>query len=239
MEVAEKFASKYDNLSHLPLSVLYELAAPSTTASVVEGVLAGDIAPTIQAVREARAAERQARAEKVTLEHQLQQERADAHTQISALTAQMERLQQQIRELGTPQIQEVPVVPTEMTQQLEHLRGQVKTLKEQRETLSKHAEQLAEQVRSTALRQEVEDEAQRLRLAWRSTTQAFESAILKALSAWPTLLDTQVFEASDWQRLDSVKHQCLRLLDECDRLRGAAGRVVEERPAASPYLSIT
>src|SRR5260221_2826384 len=56
MQVSERF-SKNINLIHLPVSVLYELAAPSTPDEVIEQVIEGQIPATIPAIREAKKVE--------------------------------------------------------------------------------------------------------------------------------------------------------------------------------------
>lgn len=53
MHVTERFRGS-DKLSHLPISVLYELAAPSTPETVVEMVETYQIPATIPAIREAK-----------------------------------------------------------------------------------------------------------------------------------------------------------------------------------------
>jgi hypothetical protein len=55
MAVARRFADKADRVSHLPAGVVYELASPSTPDLVVERVLAGHLAPTVSAMKDARA----------------------------------------------------------------------------------------------------------------------------------------------------------------------------------------
>jgi DUF3102 family protein len=59
MQVGERFGSKNINLIGLPPSVLYELAAPSTTDEVVEKVLSGEISADLKSIREAKEAKRQ------------------------------------------------------------------------------------------------------------------------------------------------------------------------------------
>jgi len=54
IRVAERFGDKCRKFLHLPVSVLYELAAPSTPDEVVEMVETGIILPTIPAIREAK-----------------------------------------------------------------------------------------------------------------------------------------------------------------------------------------
>lgn len=53
MRVAEKFADRSEIIS-LPVTVLYELAAPSTPEAIIQMVETGQIAPTLSAIREAK-----------------------------------------------------------------------------------------------------------------------------------------------------------------------------------------
>lgn len=55
MRVAEKFGErKCKTVLHLPIRVLYELAAPSTPETVIEMVETQQIPPTLPAIREAK-----------------------------------------------------------------------------------------------------------------------------------------------------------------------------------------
>ncbi len=56
MAVARRLGDNADRLTHLPAGVLYELAAPSTPDTVVKRVLSGQIAPTVEAIRNSRTA---------------------------------------------------------------------------------------------------------------------------------------------------------------------------------------
>jgi hypothetical protein len=55
MAVARRFADKADTLSQLPAGVVHELASPSTPDEVVRRVLDGHLAPTVRAIRDAKA----------------------------------------------------------------------------------------------------------------------------------------------------------------------------------------
>ncbi len=228
MRVAEQFEGKCNKLLHLPLSVLYELAAPSMPETVVDGVLSGEISPTLQAVHEAKeaeqrasAAERQARAEQQTLQQLLERERSTAQEQLATLTSKIERLQREMAQLATPLVKEVPVIPAEVSRQMEALRANVHTLTRQRDTLSGRVEELSEQLRASVRGREEEDAARRLRIAWQSTSNAFQNAVTKLLAQWPTHLDTLSFEAAEWNRVEQVKTLCQRVIKQCQGMREA------------------
>lgn len=75
MRVADRFG-KNINFIHFPVSVLYELAAPSTPDTVIQMVETGQIPATSSAIREARQAEREhtPASEQVSFFHQWQQD---------------------------------------------------------------------------------------------------------------------------------------------------------------------
>jgi hypothetical protein len=54
LRVAQRFEGKTDAVSHLSTTVLYELAARSTSDEVVEQVLAGELEPRATSIRQAR-----------------------------------------------------------------------------------------------------------------------------------------------------------------------------------------
>lgn len=54
MQVAERSLANTEHVRYLPVSVLYELAAPSTPETIVEMVETGQIPATLPAIREAK-----------------------------------------------------------------------------------------------------------------------------------------------------------------------------------------
>jgi hypothetical protein len=54
MYVDQRFGSKSEIISDLPVTVLYELAVPSTPETIVEEVITGTLPATIPAIREAK-----------------------------------------------------------------------------------------------------------------------------------------------------------------------------------------
>jgi predicted RNase H-like nuclease (RuvC/YqgF family) len=95
-------------MSVFPASVLYELAAVSTSDNVIDQVITGHVAPTAAAVKAAKEAERQAneaaqraRRDQELAQQQLLQERAAAQAQLDLLAREIEELTQQIARLQT------------------------------------------------------------------------------------------------------------------------------------------
>ncbi len=212
LHVADKLEDKWRNFHHLPVSVLYELAAPS--------------------IKEARAAERHAKEAEQQAREQLSslsEETQDQQRKIEQLTEELAHLQEQLASHSPPRvkIKEVKqsVVPPEARERIERLHKRLKELTEQRDALLQQVASLTEEVRRIAQMYGEGASEQRLRLRWRRLTSEFHACITKLLSQWPAPLDTLSFEADDWTRLSQTKDLAQRLLNECTALSQA--RVVE------------
>jgi hypothetical protein len=60
MAAARRFGSRCEAVSHLPAGALLELSAPSVPDELVERVVAGEVPPSVSAIREERAGNRTA-----------------------------------------------------------------------------------------------------------------------------------------------------------------------------------
>ncbi len=131
MNIARRFESKSFTVKDLDLgmSVLSELAAPSTPDEVIEGVQSGQIAPTLediklakQEARLAKEAAKKAQADAMAYQQQLFNVKDASQAEIDALTKQMEALKQEMESLTIPEVEirEVPkeVIPQSVTNQL-------------------------------------------------------------------------------------------------------------------------
>lgn len=247
IHVAERFADKLPKISTLPVTVLYALAAPSTPDTIVQQVQSGDIPPTLDAIKEAKRAEQQARDELKRAEEAEQAARAEAQaTQqklftlqsqsqllVTQLSQQIENLNQQIATLSTPPVQikeiEKHVIPPEVTAQMEKLQSDIAALTAQRDKLAEQREALYQ--RAEALGNELDaqrdaNEARRqqelyesqIRLNWRRASEAFYKNTAQLLGQLPSPMDTQVFEPDDWTRLSQVKEIAHRFLRECEQI---------------------
>jgi hypothetical protein len=85
MQTAERFGSKSAIIADLPVTVIYELAAPSPSGAVIEQVESKQIPATLSAIRAAKEAEQRARAEQAALQEQLTREREVTTAQIHPL----------------------------------------------------------------------------------------------------------------------------------------------------------
>ncbi len=231
MQVADRLESTWETVQHLPISVLYEVAAPSTSQEIVAQVEQGQIAPTLVAVRAAkeaerlaRAAEEQAREEAEVLRTQQRTLGEEFQTQrmvIADLTAHITRLQERVTELYSPAAKGEEANNAEV----EHLHTQVQMLIQERETLRERVAQLAEEARTAAQRQREGEQERRVRLAWYKSTNEFQASVTKLLTHWPSPLDTLAFEADDWTRLAHTQGMVQRMLKACIEL--AQARIVE------------
>ena len=237
MQTAERFGSKSAIIADLPVTVIYELAAPSTSEAVIEQVESKQVPATLSAIRAAKEAEQRARAEQAALQEQLTREREAATAQIQQLSLELEHAQQRMAQLSAPpkpQIREVPVVPSEVSAQLETLRRQVATLTMQHEAARRRAAELEEQVQVLAANREEEQYAREICLNWSNATAGMHTSLLKFLARFPTPQQVQVFAAPDWNRLTQTQAMLRRVLDECERLcQESRGLVVDAAPGVS------
>lgn len=227
MNVASRFGTddKSLNFRDLSVSVLYLLAAPSTPDAIVEQVQSGEIPPNLDAIKEAKAAQKRAEeAEKQASEQarlaqqQLFAVQSEAQTKIDELAQQIASLQGEMQELTTPKIVEKEVIPEEICQKLQSLQEQVKGLKSIRDVQEEHIQKLNQQVQATVLNREEAENHDRIRQNWRSTVSQTHSALMRLLAQWPTPVDTQSFEADDWAQVDHLKNTLRRVQEECDNL---------------------
>jgi hypothetical protein len=126
LKVASTFGDSCKTVLQLPASVLYVLA--SSSEAIIEQVEAGQLPPTLDAIRAAREAERQARAEAQARQEMIEQ-----------LTHDLEGLRQRLCAMPIPQVEirevEKRVVPPETLAQLDTLQQNIVMLTEQRDTV--------------------------------------------------------------------------------------------------------
>lgn len=248
IRVAEKLEDKWRNFHHLPVSVLYELAAPSTSDGILEQVQSGQIAPTIEAIKAAKEAERLARAAEKQVRTEMQVTRQQLIDREKEVEKKQTALDQLLREIAHLQEQmatlkeskaiikevEMPVVPQEVQDRIEGLQQQVQTLKQQREKLSQQMSQLIQEAQTAALKRGEGTQEHRIRQHWYKVTSEFHASAMKLLAQWPPPLDTQAFEADDWTRLSQTKDVLRRLLDACDALVHASQDAIVESTVLRP-----
>lgn len=241
MHAAARFGNKPEIIADLSVTVIYELAAPATPEAVIEQVERKQIPPTLEAIKAAREGERQAReAEELARQVLLTlQKEAQAQQEIIArLTCDIEALQERIVLLTTQTAHinegEPPERGRESREEVEALRQQVQQLTQQRDFLTQQVVQLGEEARAAALKRDEEEQDRRIRLRWFRVTNTFQSSLRSVLAEWPSPLDTQAFEASDWARLAQIKALIRRFLVECDALTGGPGNMVVDGSAIPP-----
>jgi len=234
MHVAARFGSRSEIISDLPVTVIYELAAPSTSETVIARVVSGEIPPTREAIRAAKQAEQQARKDAEQAQHALFALQADLHAQeatIAALKREQETLQKRLRASVEQSTAEQVNRSPELLDQLEVLQQQVQRLTREREALEQQVARLGEEARTVALKRDEGEQERHIRLNWYRITTSFQASLRSILTLWPSPLDTQAFEADDWHRLTEVKALARRFLAECETLTSdLTQRIVESAP---------
>lgn len=211
MKVASKFGGSCKTVLQLPARVLYELA--SSSDAIVEQVEAGQLPPTLDAIKVAKESERQAR----EAERQACAEAQARQGMIEQLTRDLEGLRQHLAEMPVPEVEirevEMHVVPPETIAQLETLQQKIVTLTQQRDTLSEQVSELQEEVRAGASERLEGEHQRRIRLNWYRITSEFQRSVRSILSQWPSPLDALAFEADDWTRLSQTRELARRFLE--------------------------
>lgn len=221
IHVATRFAGRGQSVGHLPASVLYALA--SSSEEIVAQVESGALAPTLPAIRAARAAEDLAHEqhEQASVAREQTDEGAQ-QTVLEELAAQLAEAQQQLEELAAAPIEirevERPVIPPELVHQLEQVQQSAQALAEERDALTHQIAELEAQLQAVASSRLEGEENQRIHLNWYRITSEFNRQVRTLLSRWPQSLDTQAFEADDWARLSQSKALAHRFIAECDHL---------------------
>jgi hypothetical protein len=234
MHVAEKFAGKCTILLHLPATILYELASPSTDEHIIAQVEQGQIPPTLEAIKDAKAAlklaqeaEQQARVAVATTRQSLfhvQNDNTDLKRQITQLHDQLTAVPEpviQIKEV------KVPVIPPEVTTQLERLQQRLNEATLQRDQLSQRVAELGAQARSHLIDQNREARGQRMRQQWRQVTKELYQCGLQVLAQWPTSLDIEAFDQEEWIHFQQLQDITRLILEACMKVGKEIGHVVD------------
>lgn len=234
IHVAERFGNKIKIILTLPSTVLYLLAQPSTSEAIVEQVERGELAPTLEAIKAARQAEQEAKAQAEQAnkrasiwQSQITQTQESAQKTRETLQARIDALQAQLVQRPEPTVvtKEVEVIPPAMQTELSSLRKQLATLSKERDALSKQAEILGEQARAVALQEDERPTAQ-VNAQWQQRTQEALHILSRLLIGWPTPLDAYHFRQEDWSRLSQIEDYAQRLQSACTQLRQTVNRTV-------------
>jgi hypothetical protein len=216
MQVAQRFAGSFDKLSRLSASVLYELAAPSTSDEVVDKVLLGEIEASLSAVKAEKEAEKQ-RADNA------EQERRVVESQLQLLREEVATLQRQVEE--RPQVVDDPETEAALIQLQQDYAEKERQLKQK----SERVEVLTEELRRLAQRDEQETYREQVRIKWRRACESLHQGVKEGLARMVTPLDARsAFEADEWARLAEVEIALKRVLSELSHLQ-EQGQVIEAK----------
>jgi hypothetical protein len=228
MRVAERLGDNVKIILTLPSYVLYLPAQPSTSQSIIEQVEAGHLPPTPEAIKAARQAEQAAnvQAEQAAPPPSLWQEQAKLAEarwleQQQALQAQISALQEQVHQQAEPKTIIKEVVPKATEVELAALREKLRRLSQERDALSKQAEEQARQAQKATLQEDARPTAH-MSTQWQRRTQE----TLQLLIGWPSPLDADHFRHDDWRRLSQVEEAARRLQHACVQLRETRDRTV-------------
>jgi hypothetical protein len=214
----------------VPEDVRQQARDRAAAGEAITHSLAKELLEAHQAQTQAESA-RQAALVEVQRAHEAERQ---ARQEIADLIQRITALQEEMATLAQPEvhIQEVEkeVIPSQVTATLARLQAKVQTLTEQRNNLAKRAEQLSAdletlQGETEAKREELLATA-RIRKRWREVTGTFQKHMALLLGQFPSLLDTQLFEAEDWNCLEQIENGVQRFLVECRTLREAPQRVI-------------
>lgn len=255
-ETEENEPDKFLIIRNFPLYLQYRLA--SASMGIVKQIESGEIPPTVKAVQEAKKEQKKAQEEtekalaKVeSAQQELFKLQSESHNTIAQLSQQITNLQQQrddrqqkvndlqqqITTLSAPEkeIVEKEVVPVDYEEKqakIEKLQKEKSKLIEQRDKLSKWAKELANDLNTLQEEKESEREKKiqeaRILQSWRDVTNTFHKQVLKLLAQFPTPVDTQIFEAEDWERLAQAENTARRFLAECELLGNRSTSMVIE-----------
>jgi hypothetical protein len=258
MSVAKRFGSKSAKFADFSISVLYELASPSTPDEIVEGVLSGEISAESKAIREAREAQRRAEEAERKAES-FEQQFLWSQKEAELVKSERDALQHKLDTLPPPEVQyvEVPTDPADVQarmQQLEERNRKIsewhKKAVEERDKEKQHAKNAAERAsyhlhESNKYRVEMinarfghdnalkEEQAyiERIHKSFCHSVEMVDHAIKQALGTWPTPIDAQHFEGRHWSLLGYAKQQAKQWLEEIEKLeRRAESRIVDAAP---------
>ncbi len=240
IRVAERFGGKVRTVLTLPSKVLYLLAQPSTSETIIQQVENGTLPPSLEAIKAAREAERQAKVEAeqerraaALWQEELEKMRSRAQQEQTRLQKQIDALHYAMKQRAEVQIQTKEVVPPALQAQLKEMQQKVTTLTQQRDALSKQAKILGAEAREAALHQDGgATQGKRMRLQWRTNTQEALQTISRLLLQWPAPLDAYHFEDVDWSRLAQIEAQMEQLQRASHTLRQTIERTIiaqEER----------
>lgn len=223
----------------MPLDTWNRLASPSGQ-TVVKQLESGEIDPTQAAITKALeeerakvAAEKQARsaaerkAEDIQTQLSLFQARSQlAQNQIEEKDLQIATLQQEIATLSQPQvqIQEVPVIPPEVTKKLAELQGQAEAIKKQRDELQAHnkrlfkkteelAAELDEQKDANKARHEQEMYEHKINARVQKFSEDLGRSMVTFLGQLPSPIESQVVSGSNWALLDHAADMAQKIID--------------------------
>jgi hypothetical protein len=249
IHVAEKFGNndKFKTVLNLSPKILYELAAPSTKDEIVNGVLSGEIDPTLEAIkREKEALKKADESEKAKQKAEqmltlFEQQSQSQEEEITSLTSQIKSLEQSIRTISKPQVikerveVEKLVIPPKDKAEMDRMKRDIERLKEEKEKKEAQFKERTQQRDNLAEEREklekkldtYKNEEQRLKnlyevqlhQRWSQACDTFDQGIRAANQLWPNPIDAQrLFDDNDWALFAQMRNQALQYIEALDKL---------------------
>lgn len=231
MEVASRFGTKSDIMSDLTPTILYLIASPSTPSVIADQVIAGDIPPDQEAIKEA--SRKQKEAEKEALKAKIEAENAKAqlgifqsHSQLAQakvdeLSEQITDLEEKLRTSQTPE--KVEVIPQTTLDKIANLEALVKKLNEKNKFLRDETEKLTDELRkqrdANEARRKQEQYEFEIKNTWKKSTDALYKSLTQFAVQIPSPIATQVFEADEWARYDQLEQELKRFCEAFTRIK--------------------
>ena len=213
MQVARRFGGETKSFTMMDFSptILYALAAPSTSDAVVERVLSGEMEATLVSIKAAKEAEKR---------------RADeAERAREVLEGQLQRMQEEVTTLQeqlekAPQVTEKTVENPETTAELARLREKYAQTEAQLKQKTERVKALSEEIRLYDQTNKQERYNEQVRFKWRQACDAFHLGINQGITRMVTPLDAaSAFVSDDWARLADVENTLKRALEALKGLR--------------------
>ncbi|GHO92671.1 hypothetical protein KSF_027190 [Reticulibacter mediterranei] len=183
MLVASRFGDKFRNFQNFPTSVLYLLAQPSISESIIAQVETGHLAPTLGAIKAAKQAEHAAN---VQAKQQAQSDAPDEQEQSQERTLHHQHEPDVPPQRETPSLMQQAeprtiikeAMPKATEVELAALREQIRRLSQERDALSRQAVEQARHAQAAALQEDKRPTAH-TSVLWQRRTQETLQILLK------------------------------------------------------------
>lgn len=230
--VATRFENKSAIIADLSPTIIYELAAPSTSDEIVEGVISGEIDPTLEAIRAEKEQEKKraekseeeakrAKEETKLLQRQLRLTEEEAEFKVQTKDQQLARINQQkkVLEQKTEELEQkletlqkpetVYATPQHVLDEIKALKAEILDLKNQKKLLSDEAKRLTEELwkqnDANEARRRQERREFEIKDACKKHTDICYQSLGQYVAQKPMPKDTRFYSEDEWARYDQIE----------------------------------